>query len=166
MDRRDFLKAGGAVAGTALAGCVGDDGHGSGKDDDANPDSYEEISFTEAELNPHEYENVRVEGFIQYDDRKQWWRNDDEQMLRTYQLYEDDPKNGDPDEMQSIPVVEYDEEPVLDNLPNEGLVDGDTYHVEVWGETDVLFRKGEGSSSETNYGDDLIKAHGMRRLDS
>jgi len=160
--RRELLKAmGGIAAGTALAGCS-ENAHDAGRND--NPDDYDKAKFADLAAEPDEHKDVRVKGYLQWDGRKQWWDENDERMFHTYDLYKTDPDTvDDPDDLASIPVVEYDDD-INSSLPNEEMVNGTVFHVEVWGESDVLYEEGLDGSSDANHGQDVIKGHEIRRI--
>lgn len=162
VSRRSVLKTlGGVAAGTALAGCS-ENAHEAGRNDD--PDAYDEVDFVDLAAEPDEYGDVRVDGYLQWGGRKQWWDENDERMFHTYEFYGTDPETvDDPDALTSIPVVEYGDD-INSSLSNEAMVDGEIFHVEVWGESDVLYEEGLEGRSDANHGRDVIKGHDIRRI--
>lgn len=162
--RRDYLKGAGAVlAGTALAGC----GEAtSGKENVDEDTEYTEITVEEAELKLDDFDHVKVEGHLQYDDVMAWENRDEgPTMLRTYTLYADDPGTVEnPDDLPQVRVLEYDEDPMLDSLPEERVANRDVLHTEVYGSTDRMYEEvaTDGMDLEREF---IIKAHGARLLE-
>jgi hypothetical protein len=161
MNRREYLTtAGGVMVGTGLAGCQ----NTSGKDEVDENTKYPKISIEKAELNLTDYDHVRVEGDLVYDDLKPWDTPegaDATERLRTYDLY---PKHPDETEEQdfSITVLEYGDE-IIDSVPDERLAHREPVPCEVYGATEVLvLEEADGDALEQ---EPVIKAHGTRPLD-
>lgn len=163
MKRRDVLKtAGGLAFGTALTGCLGGGDDTSGREDVDEDTEYETIDFTDVELHIDEKDHVKIEGYLQYNGLERWVESSEE-WLRTYHLYEDDPESvQEPDELDSIRVHEYDDNALLESLPEDEVADGNVFHAEVYGKVAVQYPENPDHPYDEALEEHVIKAHGVR----
>lgn len=155
--------------GSALAGCFGDMENTSGKDDVDEDTEYEAIDFQDLHLRIDDLDHVALEGYLQYDGLVEWFDDGEDKWLRTYQLYEDDPdKYSEPrDELTSIAVLEYDDDqPIVDTLPENEIVDRTVFRTEVYGKIDQQSPREQTQNTVGNYSEDdvqfVINTHGIR----
>lgn len=167
MKRRDYLKAAGAIAaGSALAGCPENT---SGRNEVDDESEYEDIGFPELELRIDDLDYVEIEGHLQYDGLVEWQPEDanlDPKQLRTYTLYEDDPEAvDDPENLTSIQVVEYDDLPIMERLPEAEIADRQVHEVELYGELEEQKPLSQTQHSDLDLQETyrkVIKAHGVK----